>query len=49
MKTALDDRGLEWLYVVYPGEEWFPLHERIDAAGLRSFVARRLECTERDA
>lgn len=31
---ALDDLGLEKLYVVYPGEARFPLHERVEAVGL---------------
>jgi predicted AAA+ superfamily ATPase len=34
MHSALEDLALERLYVVYPGEERFPLHERVEAVGL---------------
>jgi hypothetical protein len=34
MHSALEDLGLERLYVVYPGKERFPLHDRIEAVGL---------------
>jgi predicted AAA+ superfamily ATPase len=38
MTTALDDLGLERLYVVYPGEERFPLHRRAEAVGLQQLL-----------
>jgi len=34
MHSALEDLALERLFVVYPGEERFPLHERVEAVGL---------------
>jgi hypothetical protein len=34
MVSALEDLRLDRLYVVYPGEKRFPLHERIEAVGL---------------
>lgn len=34
MRSALDVLGLDRLYVVYPGEKRFPLHERVEALGL---------------
>lgn len=33
MFSALDALGLDRLYVIYPGETRFPLHERIEALG----------------
>lgn len=36
MHSALEDLGLDRLYVVYPGEERFPLHERVEALGLQA-------------
>lgn len=38
MATALDDLGLKSLSVVYPGEQRFPLHERVEAVGLQQLV-----------
>lgn len=35
MHSAIEDLGLDRLYVVYPGEERFPLHERVEALGLQ--------------
>ena len=34
MHVALEDLDLERLYVIYPGTERFPLHERVEALGL---------------
>ncbi|MFW6012508.1 MAG: ATP-binding protein [bacterium] len=34
MHSALETLDLERLYVVYPGEDRFPLHERMEAVGL---------------
>lgn len=34
MRAALDTLGLDWLYVVYPGERRLPLAEKIQAIGL---------------
>ncbi len=34
MHIALEDLGLERLDVIYPGEEAFPLRDRIRAVGL---------------
>lgn len=34
MHSALEDLALDRLYVVFPGETRFPLHERIEAVGL---------------
>lgn len=34
MHSALADLRLDRLYVVYPGEDRFPLHPRIEALGL---------------
>lgn len=43
MHSALEDLGLEKLYIVYPGRERFPLHERIEAVGLAVAAQQGLE------
>lgn len=43
MFSALEDLGLDRLYVVYPGEERFPLHERIEAVGFLAAVEEGIE------
>ena len=40
MRTALQDLGLEQLYVVHPGEHEFPLAEAITAIPLRRLIER---------
>ncbi len=39
MHSALRDLALDRLHVVFPGEERFPLHERIEAVGLLAAAA----------
>lgn len=41
MRIALDDLGLEVLFVVYPGTHRFSLEDRVEAVPLSAFVARR--------
>ena len=41
MAIAIRDLGLEHLYIVYPGDQRFPLGERITAAGLDSIKGPR--------
>ncbi len=43
MHSALQDLALDRLYVVFPGEDRFPLHERIEAVGLRAAAAGGIE------
>ncbi len=43
MHVALADLDLERLYVVYPGSERFPLHERVEALGLAAAVEEGIE------
>ena len=40
MRIAIADLGLERLYVVYPGRESYPLHDRIDVIAIRDLPAR---------
>ncbi len=40
MFSALDALGLDRLYVIYPGEARFPLHERIEALGFLTAMER---------
>jgi hypothetical protein len=40
--NALDDLGLERIFVVYPGELCFPLHEKIEAVGYAQITGFRL-------
>jgi hypothetical protein len=36
MRTALETLDLERLYVVYPGDRAYPLHDRIDVLPIRA-------------
>jgi hypothetical protein len=35
MRTALETLDLEKLYVVYPGDRAYPLHDRVDVLPIR--------------
>jgi hypothetical protein len=43
MFSALEDLGLDRLYVIYPGEKRFPLHERVEALGFLPAMERGIE------
>jgi hypothetical protein len=43
MHSSLEALGLDRLYVVYPGDQRFPLHARIEAVGFRLAVERGVE------
>ena len=43
MHIAIEDLKLEHLYVVYPGKREIPLHDRITAVGLESWVREHLK------
>jgi len=43
MFTALEDLGLDRLYVIYPGEKRFPLHERVEALGFLEAMERGIQ------
>lgn len=45
MHIALTDLKLEWLWVVYPGEKGYPLHEKVECIGLRDLVNVREKIT----
>lgn len=40
MQIALDDLGLERLYVVYPGKRSYSLHERVEALSISELRGR---------
>lgn len=42
MHSALDDLKLDRLFVIFPGDTRFPLHERVEAAGLSVACAEGL-------
>ena len=42
MRVALEDLGLERLFVVHPGRDSFPLERRIDAVSILDLEARLL-------
>ena len=41
--SALKDLDLDRLYVIYPGDERFPLHEHIEALGFLPAMERGSE------
>jgi hypothetical protein len=43
MVSALEDLSLDRLFVIYPGDQRFPLHERIDAVGFLLAAERGIE------
>jgi len=43
MFSALEVLGLDRLYVIYPGETRFPLHERMEALGLLRAMTQGIE------
>jgi len=43
MFSALEDLGLDRLYVIYPGEKRFPLHERVEALGFLEAMERGIQ------
>ena len=46
MHTALSDLGLRHLYVLHPGNERYPLHERITALPLRRLPELEMMATD---
>jgi len=45
MRIAIEDLGLEKVFVVYPGRDSYPLDERIEAVSIQDLpdVIRRLD------
>jgi hypothetical protein len=41
MRIALEDLGLQDLYVVYPGKDSYPLDKQIQAVAIRDFVSEK--------
>ncbi|MBN2859936.1 MAG: ATP-binding protein [Sphaerochaetaceae bacterium] len=45
MYVALEDLALDSIYVIYPGKERYPLHERIEVISLSLFIGECLNHT----
>ncbi len=43
MHSALNDLNLDHLYIINPGNNVFPMREKITARGLESFLVRKID------
>ena len=41
MQIALNDLGLDHIYIVYPGDKDYPISEKITAIGLKNYLEKK--------